>query len=84
MSGEPHIKRAVAFVDGQNLFHAAREAFGHTYPNYEVAALAEQVCARQGWELKQVRFYTGIPPIPQPPGDQQDRLDQDGPSAPTL
>jgi len=63
MSGEPPIKRAVAFVDGQNLFHAAREAFGYTYPNYDVTALAEQVCARQGWELEQVRFYTGIPDV---------------------
>lgn len=53
--------RAVAFLDGQNLFHAAREAFGYTYPNYDVSALAEQVCAGQGWELAQVRFYTGIP-----------------------
>ena len=33
MSGEPLIKRAVAFLDGQNLFHAASEAFGYTYPN---------------------------------------------------
>ena len=61
MNGEPPIKRAVAFVDGQNLFHAARRAFGYTYPNYDVSALAEQVCTRQGWKLAQVRFYTGIP-----------------------
>ncbi len=61
MTREPPAKRAVAFVDGQNLFHAAREAFGYTYPNYDVSALAEQVCARQGWDLTQVRFYTGIP-----------------------
>lgn len=53
--------RAVAFVDGQNLFHAAREAFGYTYPNYDVSSLAEQVCTGHGWELTQVRFYTGIP-----------------------
>ena len=33
-------RRTVAFVDGQNLFHAAREAFGYTYPNYEVRALS--------------------------------------------
>ena len=45
MSGEPPIRPAVAFVDGQNLFHATREAFGYTYPNYDVAALAKQ-CAR--------------------------------------
>ncbi len=66
MSGEPPVKRAVAFVDGQNLFHATREreAFGYTYPNYDVTVLAEQeVCARQGWKLTQVRFFTGIPDV---------------------
>src|SRR6185312_14044746 len=31
---EPAIKRAVAFIDGQNLFHHARQAFGYHYPNY--------------------------------------------------
>ena len=54
-------KRAVAFVEGQNLLHAAREAFGYSYPNYDASALARKVCAKQGWELTQVRFYTGIP-----------------------
>ena len=58
MNGEPPIKRAVAFVDGQNLFRAASEAFGYTHPNYDVSALAEQVCARQGWKVAQMRSYT--------------------------
>ena len=44
MPAEPSVKRAVIFIDGQNLFHAAREAFGHTYPNYDVKALAERIC----------------------------------------
>ena len=48
-------------MDGQNLFHGAREAFGYTYPNYDVSALAKRVCTIQGWQLTQVRFYTGIP-----------------------
>ena len=48
-------------MDGQNLFHAAREAFGYTYPNYDASALAREVFAKQGWELAQVRFYTGMP-----------------------
>jgi uncharacterized LabA/DUF88 family protein len=61
VSSEPQVKRAVVFVDGQNLFHAAREAFGYTYPSYDVSALAERVCVGQGWKLDQVRFYTGIP-----------------------
>jgi uncharacterized LabA/DUF88 family protein len=58
---EPPVKRTVAFIDGQNLFHAAREAFGYTYPNYDVLELARAVSARKGWQLQEVRFYTGIP-----------------------
>lgn len=61
MPPKPRDKEAVVFVDGQNLFGGVREAFGYTYPNYDVVKLAQAVCARQGWNLKQVRFYTGIP-----------------------
>lgn len=61
MPPEPPVKRAVAFIDGQNLFHAVRETFGYTYPNYDVSALAHAICNRQGWQLDKVRFYTGIP-----------------------
>ena len=61
MPADPAVKRAVAFVDGQNLFHAAKEAFGHKYPNYDVLKLAGEVCRLKGWSLRQVRFYTGVP-----------------------
>jgi uncharacterized LabA/DUF88 family protein len=61
MPPEPAVKRAIAFIDGQNLFHAARESFGYPYPSYDVAALATAVCQAQGWALSQTRFYTGIP-----------------------
>ncbi|MHC4504777.1 MAG: NYN domain-containing protein [Planctomycetota bacterium] len=61
MRHEPTDKRAVAFVDGQNLFFAAKEAFGYTYPNYDARALALKVCERRGWQLCQTRFYTGVP-----------------------
>ncbi len=61
MRTEPPIKRTVAFIDGQNLYHAARESFGHPYPNYDVLALSQAVCDRLGWQLSQVRFYTGVP-----------------------
>src|SRR5207245_7952411 len=50
-----------AFVDGQNLYQSVREAFGYTYPNYNVSALSRSICRSKGWELRQVRFYTGIP-----------------------
>lgn len=61
MPPEPAIKRAAAFVDDQNLFHSAREAFGYTYPNYDVLGLSKTVCQAAGWNLIQVRFYTGVP-----------------------
>lgn len=61
MPTEPTTKRAVAFVDGQNLFHAAKQAFGYTYPSYDPMALSRALCQQQGWECQQVRFYTGVP-----------------------
>ncbi len=67
MPPEPSTKRTVVFVDGQNLYHAARVAFGYTYPNYDPKQLAEAACAAQGWDLRQVRFYTGIPELSDQP-----------------
>jgi uncharacterized LabA/DUF88 family protein len=61
LPSEPRCERAVAFIDGQNLFHAAREAFGYSYPNYDPRKLADRVCADHNWHLEQVRFYTGVP-----------------------
>lgn len=61
MPAEPAIKRAVAFFDGQNLFYAAKYAFGYSWPNYDPKLLAESVCQTQNWQLQETRFYTGIP-----------------------
>jgi uncharacterized LabA/DUF88 family protein len=60
-SSEPTNPAAVAFVDGQNLFKAAKEAFGYSFPNFDVVKLVQNVCLRQGWQPTQIRFYTGIP-----------------------
>jgi uncharacterized LabA/DUF88 family protein len=60
MAREPSPKRAIVFFDGQNLFHGAKEAFGYSYPSYDPASLARVVCDRQGWQLAEVRFYTGV------------------------
>jgi len=57
----PENPEAIVFVDGQNLYKAAREAFGYTYPNYNVLKIAQEICSQEGWKLKQVRFYTGMP-----------------------
>lgn len=61
MPAEPAVKRTTVLVDGQNFFHAVREAFGYTYPNYDVSALAKHVCHLRAWSLDRARFYTGIP-----------------------
>ena len=61
MPTEPAVKRAFAFVDGQNLFHNARSAFGYTHPNDDVQKLAQAVCTPRGWRLDRVHFYTGVP-----------------------
>jgi len=61
MRTEPATKRVIAFVDGQNLFHAAREAFGSTHPDYDPLALSREICSAQNWNLVETRFYTGIP-----------------------
>jgi uncharacterized LabA/DUF88 family protein len=60
---DPANKRAIAFVDGQNLFYSARSAFGYSFPNYDPMALARTICVRHGWNLQQVRFYTGVPDV---------------------
>ncbi len=61
MPVEPAVKKTVAFIDGQNLYRAVKDAFGYTYPNYEVTKLALEVCQSSGLMLEQVRFYTGVP-----------------------
>jgi len=61
MASEPLTKRAIAFFDGQNLFHAAKSAFGLRHPNFDPLKLAADVCKHPGWVLAETRFYTGLP-----------------------
>jgi uncharacterized LabA/DUF88 family protein len=63
MPTEPTIKNAIVFIDGQNLFYGIRDAFGYCYPNYDVQLLSQKICQEKGWQLRQVRFYTGVPDI---------------------
>jgi uncharacterized LabA/DUF88 family protein len=60
---EPAIKRAIVFIDGQSLYRSAKEAFGYFYPNYDVKLLSEKICGRQGWQIEEIRFYTGVPDL---------------------
>ncbi|MCX7022817.1 MAG: NYN domain-containing protein [bacterium] len=61
MRFEPPIKRTAVFIDGQNLFYSVCEAFGYTFPNYDVSRLAEEICRNNGWQVLSVNFYTGVP-----------------------
>ena len=58
---EPGIKRAVAFFDGQNLYHHARNAFGYHHPNYDIQKLSQCICNQENWSLVGIHFYTGVP-----------------------
>lgn len=60
-AAEPALKRAVVFIDGQNLYRCVKDTFGCTHPNYDVMKLAHGVCSMRGWSLSQARFYTGVP-----------------------
>jgi uncharacterized LabA/DUF88 family protein len=61
MLKEPAVKRVIVFIDGQCLFRGAKDAFGYTFPNYDIKALSEKVCKEKGWELSGINFYTGVP-----------------------
>ena len=48
MPTEPTCKRVIAFFDGQNLFYAAKQAFGYPWPNYDPIKLAQAICQTRG------------------------------------
>mgnify|MGYP001594569735 CR=1 FL=1 len=58
---EPKVKNAIVFIDGQNLYRTAKDAFGYHYPNYDIKLLAGWACSSRGWNLTDIYFYTGIP-----------------------
>ena len=58
--------RTIVLIDGQNLFHLAREAWGpaapYDWPSYDVLKLADTLVAlTPGRTLAETRFYTGVP-----------------------
>jgi hypothetical protein len=63
MPAEPTLKRTIAFVDGQNLFYAAKKAYGYPYPNYDPRKPATEIASAHGWTLTETFFYTGIPDV---------------------
>lgn len=52
--------RLITFFDGQNLYNSARELYGYADPTFDPQLLSELVSVRLGYELVEVRFYTGV------------------------
>ena len=61
MSNSSEIRKPIAavFIDGNNLYYAAKSAF--QIAKHDVDALARKVCAMKGWDVGSVNFYSGIP-----------------------
>ena len=60
--------RTIVFVDGQNLYHLARNAWAsgtpspYAWPSYDVEKLAHTLISKTpGRSLREIRFYTGVP-----------------------
>jgi len=58
----------IVFVDGQNLYRSAKDAWGkktsakYTWPSYDVEKLATALASKTlGRTIAQIRFYTGVP-----------------------
>ncbi len=59
------LKSTIFYFDVQNLFRTAKACFNKdtvTHPNFDPVKLANWVCARQHLKLKNIKFYTGVPP----------------------
>lgn len=57
------MNKAIVFIDGQNLYRSAKDAFGMgiPYPNYCLHRLPKAVCSAFDLTVQETRFYTGIP-----------------------
>ena len=60
--------RTLVLMDGQNLYHLARQSWGgssgspYNWPSYDVEKLAQALVDRiHGRILSEIRFYTGVP-----------------------
>ncbi len=63
--------RTIILIDGQNLFHLAKRAWGsrrpnrssrYDWPSYDVETLANALVTNTpGRKLAEIRFYTGVP-----------------------
>ncbi len=63
MYDEPQDKRAIVFIDGSNIRHSARKAFGDSFANFNPLALARTLCAAHDWRLVGVHLYLAVPDV---------------------
>jgi uncharacterized LabA/DUF88 family protein len=56
----PHQARLVTFFDGQNLFGAAKRAYGYMNATYDPVLLSRHVAGSLSAALTEIRFYTGV------------------------
>ena len=68
--------QTIVFIDGQNLYHLAKNIWNphyrnthYHYPSYDVEKVAQTLVAQvPGGILAEIRFYTGVPhPTADPP-----------------
>jgi len=59
-NNDPCTKKIMVYMDGQNLFKGARDAFGYHTPDYDVLALGQYVADKIGGCVVDIYFYTGI------------------------
>lgn len=61
MAVKPEIVRVHTFIDAQNLYSSAKDAFKYKLPNFDPVLLSKEVTAMMpGRVLKRVHLYTGI------------------------
>jgi uncharacterized LabA/DUF88 family protein len=66
----PEKNRVIVFIDGQNLYHLAKENWGDGYhwPKYDPIKLSKELVALEPDRiLTEVRFHTGVPTWEQNP-----------------
>lgn len=58
---------AIVWIDGQNLFHRVKTLFGRQIPDFDIRKLSQALCNQMGWQVKEINFYSGIPPEKESP-----------------
>jgi uncharacterized LabA/DUF88 family protein len=55
------VRTAVVFVDGQNVMYSFGRTFHVRRLDFDLPGVVKAVCAAQGWTVRGINFYTGLP-----------------------